>query len=51
MEDILKHFTRKEVPIISVHDSVIVPVSHAGEAREVMKEKYKNHMGFDAVIG
>jgi len=51
MEDILKHFTRKEVPIIPVHDSVIVPVSHAGEAIEVMKEKYKNRMGFDAVVG
>jgi hypothetical protein len=51
MEDILKHFIRKEVPIIPVHDSLIVPESHADEAREVMKEKYKNHMGFDAVIG
>jgi hypothetical protein len=39
------------VPIIPVHDSVIVPVSHAGEALEVMKETYKNHMGFDAVVG
>jgi hypothetical protein len=51
MEDILKHFIRKEVPIIPVHDSVIVPVSHDDEAKEVMKETYKNHMGFDAVVG
>ena len=51
MEDILKHFIRKKVPVIPVHDSVIVPVSHVDEAREVMKEKYRKHMGFDAVIG
>lgn len=51
MEDLLKHFIGKEVPIIPVHDSLIVPVSHADEAKEVMKETYKNHMGFDAVIG
>jgi hypothetical protein len=51
MEDLLKHFTRKGVPIIPVHDSLIVPESHTDEAREVMKETYKKHMGFDAVVG
>lgn len=50
MEDILKHFVGKEVPIIPVHDSLIVTESHADEARQVMKETYKNHMGFDAVV-
>jgi hypothetical protein len=51
MEDILKHFVRKGVPIIPVHDSLIVTESHADEARQVMNEVYKDHMGFDAVIG
>ncbi len=51
MEDILKHFVGKEVPIIPVHDSLIVPVSHAHEAIEVMTETYKNHMGFDPLVG
>jgi hypothetical protein len=51
MEDILKHFVGKEVPIIPVHDSLIVPESHADEARQVMKETYRNHMGFNAVVG
>jgi hypothetical protein len=50
MEDLLKHFVRKEVPIIPVHDSLIVTESHADEARKVMTETYKNHMGFDAVV-
>jgi hypothetical protein len=51
MEDLLKHFVGKEVPIIPVHDSLIVPESHADKARQVMKETYRNHMGFDAAIG
>jgi hypothetical protein len=51
MEDLLKHFVGKEVPIIPVHDSLIVPESHADEAGQVMNETYKNHMGFDAVVG
>jgi hypothetical protein len=51
MEDLLKHFIRKDVPIIPVHDSLIVPVSHAHEATEVMTETYKNHMGFDPLVG
>jgi hypothetical protein len=51
MEDLLKRFIRKEVPIIPVHDSLIVPVSHAHEAIEVMTETYKNHMGFDPLVG
>ena len=51
MEDLLKHFVGKEVPIIPVHDSLIVTESHADEARQVMNEVYKDHMGFDAVVG
>ena len=51
MEDLLKKFIRKDVPIIPVHDSLIVPVSHAHEAIEVMTETYKNHMGFDPLVG
>ena len=51
MEGILKHFIGKEVPIIPVHDSAIVPVRYADEARQVMKEVYKDHMGFDPVVG
>lgn len=51
MEDILKHFVGREVPVIPVHDSLIVPSSFADEAGQVMNEAYKRHMGFDAVIG
>ena len=50
MEDILKHFVGKEVPVIPVHDSLIVPGSYADETREVMAETYRNHTGFDAVV-
>jgi hypothetical protein len=51
MEDLLKHFVGKGVPIIPVHDSLIVSVSYVDEARQVMKKVYKNHLGFDAVVG
>jgi hypothetical protein len=51
MEDILKHFVSKEVPVIPVHDSLIVPVSYVDETRNVMMDAYKRNIGFDALIG
>ena len=50
MADILTQFLDKEVPLIPVHDSVVVPQSYEDEAREVMKKAYSEHMGFNPVI-
>jgi len=49
-EDVLKHFTKREIPCLCVHDSFLLPVQHKEELKSVMNEVYKNHMGFDAKL-
>ena len=51
MADIIDYFViKKGIPAIPIHDSVIVPESYQEEAKQVMKEVYKKHMGFYPVI-
>lgn len=48
--DILKHFTKREIPCLCVHDSFLVPQKHKEELKEVMNSVYKKHLGFDAKL-
>lgn len=50
MADILNQFLDKELPLIPVHDSVVVPQSYEDEAKKVMKKAYREHVGFNPVI-
>lgn len=50
-DDVLQHFTNRNIPCLCVHDSFIVERQHEDELRSVMKEVYREHMnGFDPVI-
>ena len=49
-ESVLKHFTKKEIPCLCVHDSFIVPVQHNEEMKQVMNDIYKKLIGFDAKL-
>ena len=46
-ESVLKHFTKREIPCLCVHDSFLVPVQHKKELEEVMSEVYKKRIGFE----
>jgi hypothetical protein len=48
--DILDYFLEREIPVLPIHDSYIVAEQCEEELYEVMKEKYRDHMGFDPVI-
>ncbi|MCB0747213.1 MAG: hypothetical protein KDC90_07075 [Ignavibacteriae bacterium] len=45
-EDILKHFTKKGIPCLPIHDSFIVSAKFRDELTNVMKEVYSKHFGF-----
>lgn len=49
-EDILKHFTRREIACLCVHDSFLVPTQHQEELRQIMNDVYKKHIGFNAKL-
>ncbi len=51
MASILDRMTRKGIPALPVHDSVICPVRHEDYLRQVMVEEYEKVMGFEPVIG
>lgn len=44
---IIEYCIQREIPILTVHDSVIVPQSYAGEVLNVMKASYKSVVGSD----
>ena len=49
-EEILKHFTRQEMPCLCIHDSFIVEESNKNELSEVMKEAYRKYLGFQGKV-
>jgi len=48
--DILDYFLEREIPVLPIHDSYIVAEQYEDEMYEVMREKYRNLMGFDPII-
>ena len=51
MASILERMTRKGIPALPVHDSVICPARHESSLHQVMVEEYEKVMGFKPVIG
>ena len=49
-ERILKHFTRKKIVCLCIHDSFIVPCQYQDELIEVMKLEYKREIGFECEL-
>ena len=47
---ILMYFTKKSVPCLCVHDSFIVPEVYGDELMQVMKEFYKERLGYLPVV-
>jgi len=47
---ILHYFIDKDVPILPVHDSYVVPEKYGDELYHVMIEAYEYHLGFEPVI-
>ncbi len=41
--DVLYHFAKKGIPILSIHDSFIVQHEYKGELRKVMQSNYSKH--------
>ena len=50
MANILDRMTKKNIPALPVHDSVICPARYEGFLRQVMTEEYEKVMGFEPVI-
>ena len=48
--DILDYFLDREIAVLPIHDSYIVAEQYEDELYEVMREKYRNRMGFDPII-
>ena len=46
-ERILKHFTKKKIVCLCIHDSFIVEEQYQDELIEVMKREYKREIGFE----
>jgi predicted protein tyrosine phosphatase len=49
-ERILKHFTRKKIVCLCIHDSFIVPEQYEDELIDIMRKEYKREMGFDCEL-
>jgi len=49
-ERILKHFTRKHIVCLCIHDSFIVKQQYQDELIEVMHREYKRGLGFDCEL-
>lgn len=48
---VINHFTKKQVPILSVHDSYITPYDHTGELNRVMQKALQDELGdFEVAI-
>jgi len=50
MDGILAHFTRKDIPVLPIHDSCVIARKHENELWEVMSEEYRKVIGFEPVI-
>lgn len=48
--NILNHFIERNIVCLPVHDSFIVQQRHKNELIEVMREKYKDSLGYNPVI-
>ncbi len=44
--EVVKHFTERRRPILTVHDSYIIPFDHTGELRSEMEKAFKKRFGF-----
>ena len=47
---VIKHFTRKGIPVLVIHDSFIVNDKYSAELVEVMKKEYKKQLGYEPEI-
>ena len=50
INDVMVHFAEQGIPLIPIHDSVIIEEQHEPELRKQMMEQYKKHVGFYPVI-
>jgi hypothetical protein len=48
--DILDYFLERGIPVLPIHDSYIVAEQYEDELYEVMRDKYRDRMGFDPVV-
>jgi hypothetical protein len=48
--DILDYFLEREIPVLPIHDSYIVAEQYGNELYEVMRDKYRDRMGFNPII-
>jgi hypothetical protein len=48
--DVINHFAKKNISILSIHDSFIVQAQYKIELYNTMKAVYKKHTGFDINI-
>jgi hypothetical protein len=42
--DVINHFTFKNIPVLTVHDSFVIDVSNGGELKEVMVDYYATNL-------
>lgn len=45
-QDIVRHFTEQDIPILAIHDSFIVQEKYRDELYQTMKKFYRKHTGF-----
>ena len=47
---VIKHFTKKGIVVLVVHDSFIIQEKYASELKEVMNKIYEDNLGFSPVL-
>jgi len=47
---VLEHFTNKQIPVLTIHDSFIIALKHLKELESVMAEQYKKIIKPDADV-
>lgn len=48
--DVINHFAKQMIPILSVHDSFIVEKQYKDELMIIMKNTYRKHTGFRCIV-
>jgi len=48
--DVIYHFVKQEIPILSMHDSFLIERKYKDELEQVMKEKYYKNTGFTIIV-
>lgn len=48
--EVIQHFINQDIPILPVHDSFVIAERYKDELIKTMREKYRDHFGYNPVV-